>query len=223
MFRLDDYINDLLQSLKSAFKERLVYLGLQGSYLRKEENENSDIDIMAVIDGLTKQDLEKYKKILMGIGYYEKSCGFICSKADLSNWNPLEVCQLLHTTKDLHGVLSELLPSCSLDDEKNYIKLSLGNLYHELCHRYIHADKQKNINKLPLTYKSVYFIMQNLYYIKTGVFYNSKAELLEHLKEKDKEVMNMAIILQTNREYDFECAFNSLFLWCQNTLSNLLS
>lgn len=35
-----------------------MYIGLQGSYLRNEETKNSDIDIMAVIDNLSVEDLK---------------------------------------------------------------------------------------------------------------------------------------------------------------------
>ncbi len=58
-------------------------IGLQGSYLRNEETENSDIDIMAVIDNLSVEDLKTYQKALISVGNFDKSCGFICGKADL--------------------------------------------------------------------------------------------------------------------------------------------
>ncbi len=58
MFRIDEYINELIITLKDVFGGRLVYIGLQGSYLRNEETKSSDIDIMAVIDKLSAGDLE---------------------------------------------------------------------------------------------------------------------------------------------------------------------
>lgn len=221
MFDLDLYIQNLLSRLKASFGERLVYVGLQGSYLRGEAHENSDIDIMAVIDGLTADDLMRYKSILEEIGYYDKSCGFICGKAEMAHWNPLEICHLLHTTKDLYGALAELVPAYSREDERNFIKLSLGNVYHELCHRRIHADKDKNISALPQVYKAVFFIIQDLYYLENDVFYNSKAELIKHLVGKSKAVMLKAAELQGGAEYDFDSAFELLFSWCRETLNGL--
>ena len=44
MFDLDSYMNALILSCRAAFRERLLYVGLQGSYLRGEAYENSDID-----------------------------------------------------------------------------------------------------------------------------------------------------------------------------------
>lgn len=34
MFRIDEYIDKLIVTLKDMFGERLLYIGLQGSYLR---------------------------------------------------------------------------------------------------------------------------------------------------------------------------------------------
>ena len=100
MFGVEEYIDELTDILKDAFGERLVYIGLQGSYLRNEETDNSDIDIMAVIDDLSVEDLKTYQEALVSIGNFDKSCGFICGKTDLEHWNPLEICHLLNTTKD---------------------------------------------------------------------------------------------------------------------------
>ena len=218
MFGLEKYLNDLLALIKEKFDKRLLYVGLQGSYLRNEADEYSDIDIMVIIDEMTVHDLDDYKRVLISIGYFERSCGFICGKSEMANWNPLEVCQLLHTTKDLYGKLADFVPTYTVEDEKNYIKLSLGNLFHEICHRYIHSDREKNVVRLPLTYKSVFFIIQNMYYIDSGIFIDKKRELIKHLKNQDKEVMEMAIMLKDNKEYDFNYAFDLLFTWCQNAI-----
>ena len=221
MLRIDEYIDELIILLKDALGERLMYIGLQGSYLRKEETKKSDIDIMAVIDNLSVEDLKTYQKALVSIGNFEKSCGFICSKADLEHWNPLEICHLLNTTKDYYGELKKLVPAYTIEDERNYVKLSLNNLYHEISHRYIHADKDYNVIKLPITCKSVFFIVQHLYYLSSGNFISTKRELLECVQGEDKTVLELSISLQNNIDYDFDKAFSTLFNWCQNTLSKM--
>ena len=221
MFRIEEYIEELIDTLKNTFGERLVYIGLQGSYLRNEQTENSDIDIMAVIDNISVEDLETYQKALVSVGNFDKSCGFICSKADLEHWNPLEICHLLNTTKDYYGELKNLVPAYTIEDERNYVKLSLNNLYHEICHRYIHADIEHNISKLPITCKSVFFIMQHLYYFSSGNFIPTKRELLECVQDEDKNVLELSVSLQKCSDYDFDRAFSILFNWCQNALSRI--
>ncbi len=221
MFRVDEYIDELIVLLKYIIGERLMYIGLQGSYLRNEETKSSDIDIMAVIDNLSVEDLKNYQKALVSVGNFDKSCGFICGKTDLEHWNPLEICHLLNTTKDYYGELKELVPSYTIEDERNYVKLSLNNLYHEICHRYIHADREYNVLKLPITCKSVFFIMQHLHYISSGNFIATKRELLECVQGEDKVVLELSISLKNNIDYDFDSAFSILFKWCQNVLSGL--
>lgn len=224
MICIDKYIEELTAELKEAFDGRLLYVGLQGSYLRGEANENSDIDIMAIIDDMTAEDLKTYKNALMAVGDYDKSCGFICGREELKSWNVLEICHLLHTTKDCFGCLSDFVPSYSKADILNYIKMSVGNLYHELCHRYIHADRDCNVLYFPQTCKGVFFILQNLHYLKSGEFILTKKELLESLSAaKDKEVLELSISLNSseNTDYDFDNVFKIVYEWCQSTLSNL--
>lgn len=218
MFRIDEYIDELIGMLKNVFDERLLYIGLQGSYLRGEETKSSDIDIMAVIDNISVEDLKTYQKALVSVGNFDKSCGFICGKADLEHWNPLEICHLLNTTKDYYGELKNLVPVYTIEDERNYVKFSLNNLYHEICHRYIHTNKEYNISRLPMTCKSVFFIMQHLYYLSSGNFVSTKRELLECLQGEDKIVLELSISLQNCSVYDFDRAFSTLFNWCQNAL-----
>ncbi len=223
MVHIETYTEKLLKHLKDRFGERLVYLGLQGSYLRNEAHENSDIDIMAVIDGITVEDLKRYRETLVDVGDYEKSCGFLCGREELAAWNPLEACHLVHTTKDLYGTLSECLPEYTVEDEKNFIKVSVGNLYHELCHRYLYASREKNVARLPAACKQVFYILQNLCFLETGVFHNSKAELLCHLEGQDKEVFVLPQQLQeaTEFEFDFDAALSLLLTWCRDTLGRL--
>ena len=221
MLGIEEYIDELINILKDAFRERLMYIGLQGSYLRGEATENSDIDIMAVIDNLSVKDLGTYRKALAAVGNFDKSCGFICSRADLEHWNPLEICHLLHTTKDYYGELKDLVPAYTPEDERNYVKFSLNNLYHEICHRYIHADREHNISRLPMTCKSVFFIMQHLYYLNTGTFVPTKRELLACVRDEDKTVLELSILLQNDTGYDFDRAFSALFNWCQNALAKV--
>lgn len=221
MVQIDKYIAALTDRLKASFGERLLYIGLQGSYLRNEATEHSDIDIMAVIDGLSAEDLRAYRSALVSVGDFDKSCGFICGKSDLAHWNPLEICHLLHTTKDYYGKLQYLVPAYAAGDERNYVKFSLNNLFHELCHRYIHASSEQNLAALPATSKSVFFILQHLHYLDSGEFSATKRELLGCLQGQDKEVLELSIALQGQGSYDFEAAFSLLFRWCQGALARV--
>ena len=218
MFDLDSYLNDLISNCRTAFGDRLLYVGLQGSYLRGEAHGGSDIDVMVILDRFSVEDMDIYRDILKEIGFYEKSCGFICGKEEMKRWNPLEVCQLRHATKDLFGVLTDFLPSATREDEINYVKFSLGNLYHEICHRYIHADRDKNVRKFRDTCKSVFFLIQNLHYLETDRFVLTKRELKEAVSPEDRRILELA---ELPDGFDFEPAFAALFSWCQAAFTRI--
>ena len=218
MFDLDKYLADMIMNCRSAFGERLLYVGLQGSWLRGEAHENSDIDVMVILDRFSVRDMDTYHGILKEIGSYEKSCGFICGKDEMKRWNPLEICQLRHTTKDLVGVLSDYLPPATREDEINYVNLSLGNLYHELCHRYIHEDREKNAAKLRSTCKGVFFLIQNMHFLESSHFILTKTGLKEAVSSEDRRVLELEELPDV---YDFDQAFSSLFAWCQSAFARI--
>ncbi|MBE6759625.1 MAG: nucleotidyltransferase domain-containing protein [Ruminococcaceae bacterium] len=212
------YISSLTALLQEHFGERLVYVGLQGSYLRGEATEESDIDIMVVISDMMPEDLSAYREAIAALEHSDKSCGFICGMEELRSWNPLEICHLLHTTEDHLGVLRELVPAYTEHDVRSFVKLSLGNLYHEICHRFIHSSKERNIAALPYAYKSVFFILQNMHYLESGEFIGTKNELRKALACSDRRVLDTAISLGKGEPFDFDDAFELLYLWCREAL-----
>ena len=221
MINVEKYIQRLTAILQNYFGARLIYVGLQGSYLRGEATSDSDLDIMVVIDDLSVSDLSSYRTLIESLDYSDRSCGFICSKEDLLHWNRLEICNLLHSTKDYYGTLKDLVPEYSMDDIRSYIKLCINNLYHEICHRYIHGQIDKSMAALPGIYKSVFFILQNLHYLTSGVFVASKSELLSCLDGRNREILERSVGYGIGKEYDFAESFLLLFSWCQETLSAL--
>ena len=221
MIAIIQYMTKLIDSLKSQFDSRLLYVGLQGSYLRGEASESSDIDLMVIIDKLSVSDLDHYRFIINSMEHAEKSCGFICSKDDLANWNPLEICNLVHGTKDYYGSLKDYVPTYTENDVRNFTKLSLNNLYHEICHRYIHAPAENSVSNLPASYKGVFFILQSLYYLKHGEFITTKSALLPLLDGKNRCVLMRSLEMGNGNSYDFQDSFQLLFSWCQETLQTI--
>jgi predicted nucleotidyltransferase len=218
MINVEHYLTELTEKLNETFGQRLLYIGLQGSYLRGEATENSDIDVMVVLDTLSVSDLEAYRCAIMEVGHFELSCGFLCGRKELRHWSPLEIGHLLHTTKDIYGVLSDFTPKYLENDIRAYIKIGLCNLYHELCHRYVHAPDNRNLDDLTASYKSVFFILQNLFFLEHGQFMTAKNDLLLVLDSEDRTVLQRAIDLSHGEIFDFEETFEILFTWCQNTL-----
>ena len=57
MFELNGYLHDLISCCRASFGDRLLYVGLQGSYLRGEAHEGSDIDVMVILDRFSVGDM----------------------------------------------------------------------------------------------------------------------------------------------------------------------
>ncbi|MGM9626260.1 MAG: hypothetical protein ACI3XM_11215 [Eubacteriales bacterium] len=220
MIQTECYLRDITAALLDAFGERLAYVGLQGSYLRGEASACSDIDIMVLIRTLTADDLALYRETIRHLDDADKSCGFICGTEEFRFWNPLEICHVLHSTKDYYGTLTDFIPSYTEEDHKKYTLLALGNLYHALCHRYVHADPDKNKRKLHTHAKEFFFLLQDLYQIRTGVFAQNRAELLEMMTAEDRIVYRL-ITETAQGEYAYDPAFSALLAWCQNTMREI--
>ncbi|MBQ8510233.1 MAG: nucleotidyltransferase domain-containing protein [Clostridia bacterium] len=210
----------LIAGLRERFGDRLRYVGLQGSYLRGEADENSDIDVMVVLDRWETDDLDGYRELLMRLGDFDRSCGFICGEEELRRWNPLECCHVLHSTKDYVGRLADFLPVWTMEDERSFIKMSLNNLWHELSHRRVHRGRERSLERLPGMYKGTFFILQNLHYMRTGEFINSKAELLERLDGDDRAVLAAALALRGGMSA-VDADFERLLTWCQAAMQQL--
>lgn len=221
MVQIETYLTEFTAALRQTFGGRLCYVGLQGSYLRGEATEQSDIDVMVILEDLTADDLKRYRTLVEQTEEPEKACGFICGRAELAHWNPLEICHLLHTTRDCFGALQNFVPGYTRADVLDYIKLSLGNLYHGLCHTRIHAPETALRQMLPALYKPVFFILQNLHFLRTGDFCGTKKELIARLPEPDRAVLQGAIDCRKRDDWDTEEAFTLLFGWCQCTLNHL--
>ncbi|MBQ2202322.1 MAG: hypothetical protein II412_07090, partial [Clostridia bacterium] len=84
---------------------------------------------------------------------------------------------------------------------------------HELCHRYIHADRDKNRKKFRDSCKSIFFLLQNLHYLESGVFAVTKRELRSIASEKDRIVLS---VTELPEDYDFDRMFRLVFDWIQN-------
>ena len=213
------YIKDMISDLQTVFGTRLCYVGLQGSYLRGEAHAGSDLDLMVVIDGLSPDDLNLYRACLANRGDGIPSCGFLCGRAELAAWNPLEAAHVLHSTKDFFGTLAPLLPPYTEDDHRRYVQLSLGSFYHALCHRYVHGGEEGRAVSLGRHEKELFFLLQDLHFLRCGVFIPTRAALYDALHPQDRAVWDAVKAAGDHPDaIDFAQAFAEIFAWCQSVL-----
>lgn len=188
---IKEWSGALLSKVRAAFRERLLFFGYQGSYGRGEAEENSDIDIVAVLDELSLADLEKYKELIRTMPYHEKACGFISGRAELANWSKREVFQLYFDTKPVYGKMEDIISVPAKQDAKDAVKAGCEALYHACAHAFLYdADFAVSLGEI---YKGIFFVLQAEYYCDTGEYPCGKRELFGKLSGEAKDLMQYCL------------------------------
>ena len=86
MFDITAYMEEFTAAMRREFGERLVFVGLQGSFRRGEAKEGSDIDAVTVLDELCAMDLVRYDRAASALPERKRLCGFLSGRAELLNW-----------------------------------------------------------------------------------------------------------------------------------------
>lgn len=201
-FDVNNWVNDLTKKLKAGFADRLLFVGLQGSYRRGEAKQTSDIDVVVILDKLTVEDLKKYKQIINTMPEKEKACGFISGKKEIKNWPKMDIFQFKNDTKPIFGSLDNLVPLIKRQDIENYIKTSSANLYHMVVHSYLYDT---NYDNLKLIAKPLFFIFQAITYLDTGKYISTKKKLLNILTREEKDILEMNMDCLSEVEFDIFC------------------
>ncbi len=214
-----EWIDSILPQLHSAFGPRFVYLGLQGSYRRGEATEKSDIDLVVLLDTVSLDDLDAYRRIVHAMPEGHKACGFICGLQEFACWPKHELFPFKMDTKDCYGTLEAFLPPISQADIAAGAKIGASALIHMLRHTYLYADQAGRPAILQEACKAAFFVMQIATYCKTGVYHSSKKTLIESVDEAEKTILTAGkdvpawLVTHTEKEL-----YNILLQWCCHTL-----
>ena len=149
-----------MAAVKEAFGERLLCLGLQGSYLRGEATADSDIDLLVVLDQVTIDDLDAFHAAMRSLPDGERAVGFTCGRAELAVWPAYELYQFEHGTEVWLGDLHTLLPEYDEDDIRLGARVSVANLYHMVNHTYLTTcdiDETARTDALKALLKAFFF------------------------------------------------------------------
>jgi len=219
-FFIEEWINLLASKIKNEFGDRLSFIGLQGSYKRKEANDNSDIDIAVILNELTMQDLKKYRAIISQMPYKEKACGFISGKSEIKGWEKSDLFQFFYDTQPIYGSIDYLLPLIDKEDVKRAVKTGAGNLYHACCHNFLYENSPEVLSTL---YKSAFFVLQAKYFNETNRYIGSKEEMVKHLTGIDKEILQVCMDrekLTAMNEDDLIIYYDKILSWSSALLQS---
>ncbi len=212
MIDINAWMQSFLQTLNETFGNRIWFVGLQGSFARGEETENSDIDIVVILDELSSLDVVTYNAMLDTLSHRELICGFLSGKNEILNWEPSDLFQFYYDTKPIKGSLDELLPLIDEIAVTRAIKIGVCNIYHGCVHNML-IDKSEEI--LRGLYKSASFVVQAIAFKQTGEYITHQKDLTEIVSTDEQVIVEAFLNLKNGGAVDFDKMSETLFVWCK--------
>lgn len=213
MVAVEAWMRELSGKLSRKFGSRLLFLGLQGSYGRGEANEDSDIDVVTVLDRVELSDLDAYKAIVSAMPEGEKACGFLCGAAELKNWPQYDLLALAQDTQTVYGALDGLLPPMGRRELAEGAAIGASGLYHAAVHTYLYEPREEWPGFLNAAEKSAFFVLRTLYELRRGRRVQTRRELLSCLTGDER-----AMLAPEEGEAP-EAAFARLVRWSASALA----
>ncbi len=217
MINIKNWIEIFVNRLEETFKKRIWFVGLQGSYARNEANENSDIDIVVILDKVDIQDLIIYRGMLDKLPNRDLICGFVSGKQELMNWSAADLFQFYYDTLPIIGSLDVLLNKITKSDIKNAIKSGACNIYHTVVHNFVHEKSEEILKNI---YKSAKFVIQAIYFYQTGKYVKDTLQLLEVVEMSEKIILQNYNKIKINGQVDFEIMSKDIFAWVKQIIKN---
>lgn len=212
---IDAWMNDLIDQLRIEFENRLVLVGLQGSRARGEQREDSDIDVVVIVEGLSSDDLASYRSVIQRMPHAELACGFVGSPDVLAAWPRHDVFNLVNDTNVGYGSFNFMNTIFTAEDAKLAADACASEIYHALCHTAVFEP-----NMLPDILqdclKSVFFGIRAKHFAQTGEFVNGRAQLLSLANGDEKKLLQA---YEGNAQMDDQELANRLFQWSNNELA----
>ena len=219
MIDISAWMQNFLQTLNGAFDEnRVLFVGLQGSYGRVEATETSDIDVVVILDELSAEDIKSYNAMLDTLPHRELICGFLSGKDEIMNWEPSDLFQFCYDTVPVKGSLDEVLLLVDEKDVNRAIKIGACNIFHGCVHNMLYEKSEDVLRGL---YKSASFVVQAIAFIQTGKYISRLTELLHTVSTEEQLIINAFSDMKKGSSIDFNKLSQDLFLcskgWIKKT------
>ena len=216
MIEIIDWTNTFLSALNDQFGDRVWFVGLQGSFARGEATENSDIDMVVILDELSAMDIQNYNKMLNTLPHRELICGFLSGKDDIMNWEPSDLFQFCHDTTPIKGSLDEVLTLVDENAVNRAIKTGACNIFHGCVHNMLHEKSEDILRGL---YKSASFVVQAIVFKQTGNYIKHQRELLTVANPDEQAIINTFLSLKKGGTVDFIPMSETMFTWSKKWIS----
>ena len=216
MIDIATWMDGFLKAVNELFGNRVLFVGLQGSYGRGEARDTSDIDIVVIFDKLSFTDIQKYNTMLDSLPNRKLICGFISGKDELMNWEPSDLFQFYYDTTPIKGSLEELITVIDKTAVNRAIKIGACNIYHGCVHNMLHEKSEDILKGL---YKSASFVVQAIVFKQTGKYVKHQSELRDVVSADERVIVDTFLNLKNGGTVDFNSMSEVLFIWSKKWTS----
>lgn len=217
MIDINAFMKTFIEALTKAFENRVWFAGLQGSYGRGEAVENSDIDVVVILDKLSAEDIRTYNQMLDTLPHRDLICGFLSGKEEILNWETSDLFQFFNDTNPIIGSLKELLPLIDDDAVERAIKNAVCNIYHGCVHNMLIEKSHKILRSL---YKNAFFAVQAIAFKESGRYIRHQNNLLEAVSPKEQEIIKTYIEIKESGKIRFDEMSETLFEWASDKITS---
>ena len=186
MTEIRSWMKSYAEKAQETFAGRIRFIGLQGSYGREEASENSDIDVVLILDRLDAEDLKKYSDMLDTLPQRELVCGFVSGWGEIENWEASDLFQFCHDTIPVIGSLDRLMEKIHREDVQRAVKIGACNIYHMCVHYMVHEKDAAILREL---YKSARFTVQAVLYLQRGRYEKQRSRMIPLLHPQERKIM----------------------------------
>ena len=218
MIDITVWMQKFLQILNETFRDRVWFVGLQGSYGRGEATETSDIDVVVILDELSAMDIHTYNTMLDVLPHRELICGFLSGKDEILNWESSDLFQFCYDTTPIKGSLDEVLAVVDKSAVNRAIKLGACNIFHGCVHNMLY---EKNEDILRGLYKSASFVVQAIAFKQTGNYISHQKDLLQVVSSDERSIVETFLNLKIGGTVDFNSMSETLFAWSKKWISEI--
>ena len=216
MIDITVWMRNFLQALNETFRERVWFVGLQGSYGRGEARDTSDIDIVVILDQLSVTDIQKYNARLDTLPNRELICGFVSGKEELLNWEPSDLFQFCHDTTPIQGSLDEVMAVIDESVVNRAIKIGTCNIFHGCVHNMLYEKSEDILRGL---YKSASFVVQAIVFKQTGNYIIHQKDLLQVVSFDERVIVETFLNLKNGGTVEFNLMSETLFAWSKKWIA----
>ncbi len=192
---VDEWLDGFLARLKNTFGDRLVFVGLHGSWARGEGKAESDIDITTVLDHVGPKDLRAFRNIVVSMPNAKNlGSGGLYSIVEIQTGPRFEGAHLFYEYKVLHGTLEDIIKKPTPIDLLEDVRFKASsNLFVARNYLIYPHDPSKVVRRLHYPFKCCFFGLQSWILLCEGRFIALKDDLIDALTDADdREVVRVA-------------------------------